>query len=72
MANRQKLNFKNSKFPRVVVIGGGFAGYFAWLLWSFVHLISISGFKNKILVCINWIKSYFSYEKSNRLIIKNE
>lgn len=47
-----------------------FGGYFAWLIWSFVHLISISGFRNKLLVGINWIVSYFSYEKSNRLIIR--
>jgi NADH dehydrogenase len=47
-----------------------FGGYFAWLLWSFVHLMSISGFRNKLLVGINWIVSYFSYEKSNRLIIR--
>ncbi len=49
-----------------------FAGYIAWLLWSFVHLMSISGFRNKILVGINWTISYFSYEKSNRLIIRNK
>ena len=48
-----------------------FAGYFAWLLWSVVHLLSISGFKNKLFVGINWMISYFSYEKSNRLIIRN-
>jgi NADH dehydrogenase len=48
-----------------------FVGYSAWLLWSFVHLMSISGFKNKILVAINWAISYFSYDKSNRLIIRN-
>ncbi|MFK5879356.1 MAG: NAD(P)/FAD-dependent oxidoreductase [Flavobacteriaceae bacterium] len=48
-----------------------FTGYFAWLLWSFVHLMSISGFRNKLLVGINWTVSYFSYEKSNRLIIRN-
>ncbi len=47
-----------------------FGGYLAWLLWSFVHLMSISGFRNKILVGINWIVSYFTYEKSNRLIIR--
>ncbi|WP_456420429.1 NAD(P)/FAD-dependent oxidoreductase [Lutibacter sp.] len=47
-----------------------FGGYLAWLLWSFVHLMSISGFRNKLLVGINWIISYFSYEKSNRLIIR--
>ncbi|PHS65812.1 MAG: FAD-dependent oxidoreductase [Flavobacterium sp.] len=48
-----------------------FTGYFAWLLWSFVHLMSISGFRNKILVGFNWTISYFSYEKSNRIIIRN-
>ena len=47
-----------------------FTGYFAWLLWSFVHLMSISGFKNKLLVGLNWTISYFSYDKSNRLIIR--
>lgn len=48
-----------------------FTGYTAWLLWSFVHLMSISGFRNKLLVGLNWAISYFSYEKSNRLIIRN-
>nr|WP_318344306.1 NAD(P)/FAD-dependent oxidoreductase [Muricauda sp. D6] len=48
-----------------------FAGYFAWLLWSVVHLLSISGFRNKLLVGFNWAVSYFSYEKSNRVIIRN-
>ncbi|MCF6364932.1 MAG: NAD(P)/FAD-dependent oxidoreductase [Bacteroidales bacterium] len=47
-----------------------FGGYIAWLLWSFVHLMSISGFRNKLLVGINWAVSYFSYEKSNRIIIR--
>ena len=48
-----------------------FAGYFAWLLWSIVHLMSISGFRNKLLVGFNWAISYFTYEKSNRVIIRN-
>lgn len=48
-----------------------FAGFTAWLLWSFIHLMSISGFKNKLLVGFNWAVSYFTYEKSNRLIIRN-
>lgn len=48
-----------------------FAGYFAWLLWSLVHLMSISGFKNKLMVGFNWVVSYFTYEKSNRFIIRN-
>lgn len=48
-----------------------FAGYMAWVLWSLVHIMSISGFRNKILVGINWLISYFTYEKGNRLIIRN-
>jgi NADH:quinone reductase (non-electrogenic) len=47
-----------------------FSGYFAWLLWSTVHLISISGFRNKLLVGLNWTWSYFTYDKGNRLIIR--
>jgi NADH dehydrogenase len=48
-----------------------FAGYFAWLLWSIVHLMSISGFRNRLMVGFNWAVSYFSYEKSNRVIIRD-
>ena len=48
-----------------------FSGIAAWLLWSLVHLFSISGFKNKLLVGINWGISYFNHDKSNQLIIRN-
>jgi NADH dehydrogenase len=48
-----------------------FTGYFAWLLWSIVHLMSISGFRNRLMVGFNWAVSYFTYEKSNRLIIRD-
>ncbi len=47
-----------------------FDGYLAWLLWSLVHLMQISGFRNKFLVGLNWVWSYFSYEKGDRLIIR--
>ncbi len=47
-----------------------FGGYFAWILWSAVHLMSISGFKNKLFVGINWMWSYFTYDKGNRLIMR--
>ncbi|MCB0535549.1 MAG: NAD(P)/FAD-dependent oxidoreductase [Saprospiraceae bacterium] len=45
-------------------------GWLAWFLWSTVHLFSIAGFKNKIMIGINWTMRYFSYEKANRLIIR--
>ncbi|HEX8039953.1 MAG TPA: NAD(P)/FAD-dependent oxidoreductase [Chryseosolibacter sp.] len=46
-----------------------FQGFFAWFVWMFVHLLSLIGFRNKLFVFINWLVSYFSYDKSNRLII---
>jgi NADH:ubiquinone reductase (H+-translocating) len=45
------------------------AGFLAWAIWTFVHLISIVGFKNKFFVFLSWLWSYFSYDKSNRIII---
>ncbi|MDD4227570.1 MAG: NAD(P)/FAD-dependent oxidoreductase [Mariniphaga sp.] len=47
-----------------------FGGFFAWLIWSFIHLVSLIGFRNKIMVTINWLWSYFTYEKGNRVIIR--
>ncbi len=47
-----------------------FRGFIAWFIWSTVHLMSISGFKNKLRVGLNWMNSYFSYDKGNRLIIR--
>ncbi|MDH5602348.1 MAG: NAD(P)/FAD-dependent oxidoreductase [Cyclobacteriaceae bacterium] len=44
-------------------------GIFAWFIWMFIHLISIIGFRNKFFVMFSWFWSYFSYDKSNRLII---
>ena len=40
-----------------------------WQIWMFIHLVSIVGFKNKFFVLSSWLWSYFSYDKSSRLII---
>ncbi|MBX2967071.1 MAG: NAD(P)/FAD-dependent oxidoreductase [Cyclobacteriaceae bacterium] len=53
----------------VDIKGFKFQGIFAWLVWMFVHLLYIIGFRNKFFVMFNWLLSYFSYDKSNRLII---
>ena len=47
-----------------------FQGFFAWLIWMFVHLISLLGFRNKVVVFINWIGSYLTYNGGSRLIIR--
>lgn len=46
---------------------GGFAG---WFLWMGVHLFSLVGFRNKLVVLLNWFFNYFSYDKKIRLIIR--
>lgn len=46
-----------------------FGGFFAWLIWSFIHLMSIMGVRNKVLVAVNWLWSYFNYDKGDRVII---
>lgn len=48
-----------------------FQGFFAWLVWLFVHLISLMGGRNKVIVFINWIASYINNNGGSRLIIRN-
>jgi NADH dehydrogenase len=45
-------------------------GFLAWIIWMLVHLMSIIGIKNKLLILINWIWHYITYDQSLRLIIK--
>jgi len=45
------------------------SGFIAWLAWLFVHILFLIGFQNRILVFIQWAWSYFTYERSARLII---
>ncbi|MGY3054864.1 NADH dehydrogenase [Pedobacter sp. UYEF25] len=47
-----------------------FQGIFAWYTWMFVHLMTLVGFRNKIIVFVNWAWSYFSYDRGTRLIIR--
>lgn len=45
------------------------SGWTAWVLWLVVHLRSILGVRNKIIVLVNWVWNYFSYDQSLRLIL---
>ena len=47
-----------------------FQGIFAWFVWMFVHLMSLVGFRNKLVTFVNWVWSYFSYDRGTRLIIR--
>ncbi len=46
-----------------------FTGYPAWILWVIVHLAELIGFRNRILVLINWAWDYLFFERAVRLIL---
>jgi NADH:ubiquinone reductase (H+-translocating) len=52
-----------AQFPRFSL-----SGYFAWLAWLFVHVLFLIGFRNRLLVMIQWAWSYLTYERGARLI----
>lgn len=47
-----------------------FQGFFAWLVWLFVHLYQLLGVRNKVMVFINWVWNYVTYDQSLRLMIR--
>ncbi|WP_034059560.1 NAD(P)/FAD-dependent oxidoreductase [Lacinutrix jangbogonensis] len=47
-----------------------FAGFFAWFIWMFVHLMSLVGFRNRVIVFFNWTYNYINFDKAARLIIR--
>ena len=47
-----------------------FGGLFAWMVWMFVHLMSIVGFRNRLVILTNWIWNYMTYDRGTRLIIR--
>lgn len=44
------------------------SGFLAWLAWLFVHIFFLIGFRNRIIVLVQWAWSYFTYERGARLI----
>ena len=73
-----RLPFRYFDKGQLAVIGRGrgvadlgpahFAGFFAWLLWIFVHIFFLIGFRNRVIVMIEWGISYFTYSRGARLI----
>ena len=45
-------------------------GRLAWLAWIFIHLIQLVGFRNRLVVFVNWMWSYVNYDSAIRLIIR--
>ena len=50
--------------------GMSFSGYIAWVIWVFLHIFRLIGFRNRILVFVNWAWDYIFYENQVRLITR--
>ena len=80
IANQPTVAFKYNDKGAMATVGRNravvdigkirFQGVFAWFTWMFVHLMTLVGFRNKMVVFVNWVWSYFSYDRGTRLIIR--
>lgn len=52
-----------------ILFGRSLTGFPAWLVWLGVHLFNLIGFRNRLIVLINWAWDYFLYERAVRLIL---
>ena len=44
------------------------SGYLAWWLWSLAHIYFLIGFRNRLVVAMNWAWTYVSFQRGTRLI----
>lgn len=62
-----------AKYKAVVDLPNGFfKGLLAWLVWLFIHLIPIAGFRNKFTLAFNWFWAFVTNDPTLRLIIRKE
>lgn len=60
-----------AKYKAVVDLPKGFfRGFFAWLVWLFIHIIPIAGFRNKVKLAFSWLWSFITNNPTLRLIIR--
>jgi NADH:ubiquinone reductase (H+-translocating) len=48
------------------------SGFLAWMVWLFIHIYYLIGFKNKFVVLFQWASSYLTYQKGARLIVNHD
>lgn len=61
---------RNSAITKVA--GIEFRGFPAWVLWLFIHIFYLIGFRNKILVMMSWFRDYLFYERAGKMIIPSD
>jgi NADH dehydrogenase len=52
------------------IFGIKMQGYIAWLGWMFLHLMLLVGFRNRLMVFLNWMWNYVSYQRAIRIITR--
>jgi NADH dehydrogenase len=78
LAGRPRRAFSYWDKGQLAVIGRGqavadiwklhFGGFLAWMVWIFVHVFFLIGFRNRVLVLLQWAWSYITYSRGARLI----
>jgi NADH dehydrogenase len=78
LAGKKRPPFRFHDKGQLAVIGRGravadlgrlrFGGFVAWLIWIFVHIAYLIGFRNRIIVLMEWGWSYFTFQRGARLI----
>lgn len=78
LARRSRGPFQYWDKGQLAVIGRGhavadiwklrFGGFLAWLIWIFVHVFFLIGFRNRVMVMLEWAWAYFTYQRGARLI----
>ncbi|MGE3491893.1 MAG: NAD(P)/FAD-dependent oxidoreductase [Vicinamibacterales bacterium] len=48
------------------------SGFMGWLVWLFVHILFLIGFRNRLSVLLQWAAAYLTYQRSVRLITRNQ
>jgi len=46
-----------------------FSGYFAWLFWLFIHIYFLIGFRNRLVVLMDWAWAYWSFQRYARIVV---
>ena len=48
------------------------SGFIAWLVWWAVHIVALIGFRNRVMVMLEWMWAYLSWQRAARVIIAGE
>ncbi len=54
------------------IFGHAYTGFVAWVIWLVVHIFNLIGFRNRLLVLINWAWDYVFFERGVRLILPSD